>query len=86
MKYLYAAIAAIVLAWLGPALDAIDEQRASLAAKQQAEQDAQKQARLTKALRALCGENGVAVEQADGAYRCYTKREFRTEVISKVEL
>lgn len=82
MKYLYAAIAAIVLAWLGPALDAVDDQRASLAAKQQAEQDAQKQARMNKALRKLCGENGVSIEQADGAYRCG----FRTEVISKVEL
>lgn len=69
--------AAAVVSGLGPGLDHYD----SLKAAQQEEAKAQ---RLAAALRDLCGENGVAIEQADGAYRCYTKRGYRTTTVAEV--
>lgn len=63
---LFVGFAAAVISGLGPNLDSYDTVK-------QAQGEAAKAERLAAALRDLCGENGVAVEQANGAYRCYTK-------------
>lgn len=68
---------ALVISGLGVGMDHYDEVKA-------AQQEEAKAQRLAAALRDLCGENGVAIEQADGAYRCYTKRGYRTTTVAEV--
>lgn len=58
--------AATVIGGAGPALDNYD-------ALKEAQADAVKADQLAAALRKYCGQNGVPVEQANAAYRCYTK-------------
>lgn len=62
----FVAFAAAVIGGLGPSLDTYDTLK-------QAQAEAAKADRLAAALRDLCGENGAAVEQANGSYRCHTK-------------
>lgn len=66
-----------VIGGLGPGLDQYDTLK-------QAQRDAERADRLAAALRDLCGDNGVAVEQANGAYRCYTKRGHNTGLVAEV--
>lgn len=66
-----------VVAGLGPSLDTYDATKDALRAEA-------KRQRLEAALQDLCGENGVAIEQAPDQYRCYTKRGHGTSVVAEV--
>lgn len=66
-----------VVGGLGPSLDTYDATKDALRAEA-------KRQRLEAALRDLCGENGVAIEQSSGQYRCYTKRGHGTGLVAEV--
>lgn len=65
---------AAVLGILGPALDDHSDDYAQLASIEDAQQQAQAQARYDAAVQQLCGPNAAWMELQDGVIQCTTKR------------
>lgn len=63
-----------MLGIVGPGLDDHSDDYAQLASLQDAQQQAQAQARYDAAVQALCGPNAAWMELQDGAIQCTTKR------------
>lgn len=65
---------AFILAIVGPALDDHSDDWAQLTTIEDAQQQAQAQARYDTAVQQLCGPNSAWMELQDGAIQCTTKR------------
>lgn len=65
---------ALVLGWLGPAIDDNSLDQAMADELEQAQREAQAQERFDRAARQVCGENAGYRLVGDGSIRCTTKR------------
>lgn len=74
---LLATAMAAALAWLGPALDGIDDhsdERAQADNLEQAYRDAERLARWERAVTELCGPQAAWKEIGEGVIQCFTRR------------